>query len=92
MAQAGSPGTVAVAVAFHVTVDPDKLPLAVPATFRSPAQVALNVPAALFPDCSVTFHLKSVHALAAGVRLDEVQLPRSADTPLAVGASVLVRS
>ena len=78
--------------AFHVTVDPDSVPLAVPATLRSPAQVALNVPLAVLPVCCVTFHLKSVQALADGTRLDEVQLPSSAATPVADGPSVLVRS
>jgi hypothetical protein len=64
MAHAGSDSTDAVAAAFHATVDPDRVALAVPATFKSPAQVALNVPLAVLPVCCVAFHLKSVQVLA----------------------------
>ena len=92
MGHAGSPGTDAVAAAFHATVDPDKVPLAVPATFKPPAHVALNVPLAVLPVSCVTFHLKSVQALAVEARLDEVQLPTNAAPPVVEGPSVLVRS
>ena len=81
--------TDAVACAVHVTVEPESVPLAVPDTLRSPLQVALNVPLAEFPVCCVTFHLKSLHESALGTRLAELQLPRSAETPVAEGSSVL---
>jgi hypothetical protein len=58
----------------------------------SPAQVALNEPLALVGNCSVTFHLKSVHALGDGMILDDDQLPSRALTPVAVGPSELLRS
>jgi hypothetical protein len=63
----------------------------VPATFRLPAQVALNVPLALVAVCSVAFHLKSEHVDAEGITLDaETQLPISALTPAALGLVVVV--
>src|SRR5262245_7244022 len=89
---AGRFGTDAVACAFQVIVDPDSVPLAVPETFKSPAQVALNAPLAVFPVCCVTFHLKSLHAAAAGTRLDDDQLPRSPATPVLEGPVTLLRS
>ena len=55
-------------------------------------QVALNVPLAVLPVCCVTFQLKSVQALADGMRLDDVQLPSNPATPVADGPVVLVRS
>jgi hypothetical protein len=36
--------------------------------------------------------LKSEQALDEGTRFDDVQVPRSADTPVADGPAVLVRS
>ena len=44
------------------------------------------MPLAVLPVCCVTFHLKSEQALATGRGCDEVQLPRSAATPLADGS------
>ena len=88
----GNAGTDAVACAFQVTVAPDSVPLAVPDIFRSQVQVALNVPLAVLPVCWVTFHLKSEQALDDGTRFDDVQFPRSADTPVSDGPIVLVRS
>ena len=61
-----TPAIVPVAWAFQVTVDPFNVPLAVPLIFKSPAQVALNVPLAVLPLCCVTFHLKSEHVLTEG--------------------------
>ena len=72
---------------------PLKAPSAVPTTLRSFAHDALNEPLALVPVCSVTFHLKSVQELGAGIRFDEVQVPIRELLPAAVGpASELVRS
>jgi hypothetical protein len=92
IAHDGRFGTDAVAFAFHVTLEPDSVPFAVPETFRSPVQVALNVPLAVLPVCCVTFHLKSVHALAVGMTFADVQLPRSPAMPVADGPVVLFRS
>jgi hypothetical protein len=47
---------VAVPVPDQFTVVPFKVPCAVPATFRPPAQVALNDPFALLDVCSVACH------------------------------------
>ena len=66
--------------------------LPIPDTLRSPLQVALNVPLAVFPVCCVTFHLKSLHASAAWNEVAELQLPRSAETPVAEVERALARS
>lgn len=82
-----SPGAVAFAWPLQLIVpDVVKWPSAVPFTFRSPAQVALNAPFALIGVCSDTFHLKSLQELGAGIRFDEVQLPISELLPATVGA------
>jgi hypothetical protein len=73
-----SPGAVALAAADHlILVGELRPPSALPVNLRSPGQLALNVPFIEDGVCSVTFHLKSVHVLGVGMRVDEVQLPRS---------------
>ena len=62
IAQGGRPGIVPVALADHVTVVPDSVPEADPATCTVPRQVALNVPDADVPVNSVTAHWKFTHA------------------------------
>jgi hypothetical protein len=85
------PGAVAFPLAVQeINVGFCMTPSAVPATFRSPAHVALNDPFALVAVCSVAFHLKSVHELGVGMIVDEVQLPMSALMPLAVGEVTLL--
>ena len=80
-------------MALQSIVEPLSVPCAVPVSFRSLAQVALNEPRAEVAVCSVTFHLKSVQVLGVGIRLDEVQLPSRLPEPAAVGAvAVLPRS
>ena len=88
----GKFGTLAVAFAFHDTVDPDNVPLAVPDTRISPGHVALNVPRAVLPVCSVTFQRKSVHDVGEGTALADDQLPSSAALPVVVGLVELLRS
>src|SRR5262245_3236359 len=66
-------------------VEPLRVPWAVPVSFRSLAQVALKEPRAEVAVCSVTFHLKSVHVLGVGIRLDDVQLPKREPVPPAEG-------
>ena len=82
----------AFAFAAHVMTEPDKVPVAVPDTFRSPAHDALNDPFAEFEVCSVGFQLKSVHEEGDGIRLAavEVQLPINAATVVAEGPVVTV--
>ena len=92
MGHDGKFGTLAVAFAFHVTVDPDNAPLAVPETRISPRHVALNVPRAVLPVCSVTFQRKSVHDVGDGTALADDQFPRSAALPVVVGLVELLRS
>ena len=71
--------------------DPLSTPCAVPATFRSPAQVALNEPLALVAVCSVGFHLKSEQLETAGITLDaDAQVPINALTPAEVGLVVVL--
>ena len=72
----------AVAFAAQVIVLPLRVPDAVPATFKSPAQFALNEPFADVGVCSVGFHLKSAHVDAAGMTLADAedQLPINAAT------------
>jgi hypothetical protein len=48
--------------------------------------VALKAPFADVSVCSLTVHLKSVQVLGVGISWDDVQLPRSALLPAAVGA------
>lgn len=81
-----SPGAVALAVPLHAIVPAVvKLPCAVPATLRSPAQLALKFPLAEVADCSVTLHTKFVQEAGDGIRLLEVQVPSMALLPAAVG-------
>jgi len=93
IAQLGSDDTVAFPAAVHVMVEPLSVPSAVPASFKSPAQVALNEPFAAVGVSSVAFHLKSEHDVAAGITPAEVdvQLPiRDAmDVPLGLVTVVL---
>lgn len=80
------PGAVAFAWPLHSILPAVvNAPWAVPVTFRSLAQLALKNPRALVAVCSVTFHLKSVHELGAGIRFEEDQLPSSELLPAAVG-------
>jgi hypothetical protein len=87
-----TPGADAFALADQFNTVPFNVPVAVPATFRSPAHDALNDPFAELEVCSVTFHLKSVHEAAAGITLAEadVQLPISALTPAPVGLVIVL--
>ena len=77
-----------------IVVAPVSVPDAVPATFRPPAQVALNEPLAVVAVCSVAVHLKSVHVDAAGIApadaVAEVHLPIKEVTPVPVGPVVVV--
>ena len=73
-----SPGAVALAAADHlIFVGEVRPPSALPVNLRSPGQVALNDPFIEDGVCSVTFHLNSVHVLGVGMRVEEVQFPRS---------------
>jgi hypothetical protein len=72
-------GVDAVPLASHEITSPDKVPRAVPSSFRSPAQVALNDPAALVAVRSVTFHLKSAQDEGEGITLDDPHDPASVD-------------
>jgi hypothetical protein len=92
IAQDGSPGTDAVAWAVQVTVDPERVPVAVPLIFRSPVHVALNVPLALLPVCCVTVHVKSEQALDDGIGFEDVQVPSNAAAPVGDGPVVVERS
>src|SRR4051812_22983133 len=92
MVHDGRPAAVAVPAAPQVITEPLRVPCAVPSSFSCPAQVALNDPDALVADCSVTFHLKSVHVLAEGMRLVEVHVPPSALRPLEVGPRLFLVS
>src|SRR4051812_44020384 len=85
MVHDGRPAAVAAPSALHSMTEPLNVPRAVPFSFSCPAQVALNDPDALVPVCSVTFHTKSVHVLAEGIRLLELHVPPSALRPVAVG-------
>ena len=69
-------------------VEPLSVPSAVPATFRSPAHVALNDPLAVVAVCSVTFHLKSVQVDGDGMTLAEAHVAHQrARRPLDEGPS-----
>lgn len=92
MGHGGKFGTDAVAWAFQATVDPVRVPFAVPSTRRFPIHVALNLPLAVLPDCSVTFQRKSLQLLGEGAAFDDDHVPRRAERPLPDGPSVLVRS
>src|SRR4029450_6622004 len=82
-----SPGAVAFASALQLmSVGDIRAPSAVPVNFRSPGHVALKAPFADVAVCSLTVHLKSVQVLGVGISCDDVQLPRSALLPAAVGA------
>lgn len=86
IAQDVSPAAVALPWAVQaIEVGVVKPPCAVPVSFSSPAQVALNEPFALMAVCSETFHLKSVHVLGVGMSDDEVQLPSIELLPAADG-------
>ena len=95
ISQPVSPGADAVPVACQLIVLAEvfSVPCAVPETWRSPAQVALNEPRAAVAVCSVAFHLKFVHELGDGMMFAEDQLPSMAFTPVAEGpTSPLFRS
>jgi hypothetical protein len=63
----------------------------VPATFRSPAQVALNEPLAAVAVCSVAFHLKSEQVDADGITVDaDAHVPINPATPVALGLVVVL--
>jgi hypothetical protein len=85
--QVVTPGAVALALAAQLITVPARVPVAVPATFKSPAHDALNEPFAEVAVCSVGFHLKSVHVDADGTTfaLIEVQLPIKAAMPVDEG-------
>lgn len=83
IAHDGTDGVDAVAFADHAMVDPLIVPWAVPLTFRSPAQVALNAPFAVVAVISVGVHLKFVQLDGDGTMLVEadVHVPIRALTP-----------
>jgi len=91
-AHVGCAGVAAFALADQLIDAPLSVPVAVPATFRSPAHDALNEPFAEFAVCSVGFHLKSVHVDGAGIRLalTDAQLPIRAATLVELGAVEVV--
>jgi hypothetical protein len=70
------------------------VPDAVPETFRSPAQVALNEPFAVVAVCSVAFHLKSTHVDMVGIPLAaaeaDAHVPIRAATPVPLGLVVVL--
>ena len=78
IAQFGTFGTAAVAVADHVSVFSDSVPVALPTTSTFVRQVAENVPDAVSPEICVTFQTNFVHV---SVRLvstaTELQAPLS---------------
>ena len=87
MAQEVRPGPVALPFALQLIATGEvNKPSAVPVNFRSPGQLALKDPLAAVAVCSVTFHLKSVHVLGVGIRVEDVQLPINALFPAAVGS------
>src|SRR5687767_2126897 len=70
---------------------PLSVPWAVPATFRSPAQLALNEPFAFVAVCSVGVHLKSEQLETEGITLEaDAHVPINALTPAAVGLVVVL--
>jgi len=76
-----------------MTVGDVNAPCAVPVSFKSPGQVALNDPFADVAVCSLTVHLKSVQVLGVGMIDDDVQVPSNELLPATVGAvSELCRS
>jgi hypothetical protein len=87
MAHDGRPAVTALAFADQLIAVPVSVPVAVPETFKSPAQDALNDPLADEGVCCVGFHLKSVHVEGDGITLAlvEAQLPISAATPVEEG-------
>src|SRR4029450_5300205 len=82
-----SPGALALPAAVHrMFVGDVRPPSALPVNLRSPGQLALNDPFIDDAVCSVTFHLKSVHVLGVGMRVDDVQLPSSELFPATDGS------
>jgi len=70
-------GLVPIAVAVHVIVSPDTLPLAVPVTVMLLKHLAVNEPDPVSPVTSDTTHMKSEHVLeidVAGATEDQVPL------------------
>src|ERR671926_52134 len=87
IAQDVRPGALAFPKALHRIAAGDvRFPSALPVNFRSPGQLALNDPFIDDVVCSVTFHLKSVQVLGVGIRVDDVQLPRSELFPATDGS------
>jgi hypothetical protein len=76
IAQDGNPGDEPAAVADQVTVEPARVPLALPATASVWRQVAVNVPAPVVADESVTVQVKFVHVSSTEVLDDtDCQVP-----------------
>src|SRR5688500_7633398 len=86
-----SPGASAFPFAFHFRlVGVVSSPSAIPDRFRPPAQVALNAPFAVVAVCSLTVHLKLLHALGDGMRLPDVHVPMKALCPAVAGPVMLL--
>ena len=91
IAHNGTAGACDTPVADQLITVPLSVPCAVPATFRSPAQLALNEPFALVAVCSVGDHLKSEQLATGGIALDaDAHVPINALTPAAVGLVVVL--
>jgi hypothetical protein len=91
IAHNGTLGAWATPVALQLITVPLKVPCAVPATFRSPAQDALNEPFAVVAVCSVGLHWKPEQLDTEGITLDaDAHVPISALTPAAVGLVVVL--
>src|SRR6476646_6908922 len=92
IAQLGSDGAVAFPAALHVMVEPLSVPSAVPASFKSPAHVALNEPFADVGVSSVAFHLKSAHDEADGITpaVADAHVPMRAATVVPLGPVTVV--
>ncbi len=80
IAHFGDVGDVPFAVAVHVIVSLESVPVADPVTVRLPPQRAVNVPDAPVADAVVIFHLKSEHVLVSTVS-DETELHAPVSDP-----------
>src|SRR5690349_1383329 len=92
MAHEEPPAGVAVPLACQVIVVPLSVPLAVPATFRPPAHVAVNEPDADVGDCCVGDHTKFVQLDGDGTGLVDADfhVPTNASTEPVVPVGVVV--
>lgn len=86
MGQSDTVGLVPIAVAVHVSVEPDRTPCAVPEIAMLPRHVAVNDPETVLSWIAVTIHWKFVHVFGIIV-VDETddQTPLIACTPVTDG-------